>query len=569
MSTSKLNILNFIKLDPDNSKLVDNIAEKIRREYVSYLIKIGKDNEKNIDWWVLNFVSRNTLISRLFQNICFLTLLDERLKEGYTYDEIVVNSLALKKTIKKNYYKYHFKVSYKGIGTLHVYLRKINSYFKVFKQISSRFLAARLTRKYKRIIKTDKVLTLLDVFIFRNSFDKGIYLDRYYPKLLEYIDSNEKEYMYYVPTFYGIKRYKEIFIEMRKSRQNFLLKEDYLKFKDYLFALLYPLRINKLKIKYRDFSGLDIYPLIREEMGYDRVSHSSVYSLLNYRFPARLKEYGIKLNVIIDWFENQVIDHGFNSGFRKYYPESKLIGYLGAPLMDNYLSLYPTKQERICEVIPEEIDVIGNGYVSMVKEFCPDLHVKVAPALRYSEVWNGRNYFPDKQKYSILVALPILMDVSDEILDIVLEAACSINIKNCIFNIKPHPACDIKKLSNKWNNKLPEMFKFVDGDFNAYIDKSDVLISSASTACLETLAKGIPVIVIGNSLGLTQLSIPRSVDKNIWKLCYSVNNVVEAIKLYSKKDNRIVNMYKIIGKEIRDNFFEPVTELGIRKFLSL
>src|SRR4030042_1124158 len=282
MKGTKLSVLDLTKLEQHNSRLVDNIAEKIRREYVNYLIKIGKDNETNIDLWVLNFVSRNTLMSQLFRDICFLTMLKKRLKEGHLYDEIIIDSLALRKAIKKNFYKYHFKINYKGRSVLHTYLGRINSYFKTFKQISFSFLAAWLTRKYKRIIKTDKALTLLDVFIFRNSFDKGIYLDRYYPKLLEYIDSNEKEYMYYVPTFYGIKRYKEIFIEMRKSRKNFLVKEDYLKFKDYLFALLYPLRINKLKIKYRDFSGLDIYPLIREEMGYDRVSHSSVYSLLNY-----------------------------------------------------------------------------------------------------------------------------------------------------------------------------------------------------------------------------------------------------------------------------------------------
>ncbi|MBA7563212.1 hypothetical protein ES708_04865 [subsurface metagenome] len=569
MKEIKSNILDLTKLDPDNSRLVDNIAEIIRREYVNYLIKIGKDNKKNIDWWVLNFVSRNTLISQLFRDICFLTMLKKRLKEGHLYDEIIIDSLALKKAIKKNFYKYHFKVNYKGRSVLHTYLGRINSYFKVFKQISSRFLAAWLTRKYKRIIKTDRVLTLLDVFIFRNSFDKGIYLDRYYPKLLEYIDSNEKEYTYYVPTFYGLKKYKKVFTEMRKSKQNFLVKEDYLKLKDYLFALLYPLRLNKLKIKYRDFLGLDIYPLIREEMTNDRVSHSSIYSLLNYRFSRRLKENGIKLRIIVNWFENQIIDHGFNSGFRRYYPESKLIGYLGVPLLDNFLSLFSTEQERICAVIPEEINVIGNGYINMVKEFCPDLQVKVAPAFRYSEVWNKRNYFPDKHKCSILVALPILIDESDEIIDIVLEAACSINIKNCIFKIKPHPTHDIKNISDKWSKRLPEMFKFVDGDFNSCVEKSDILISSASTVCLETLARGIPVIVIGNSSGLTQLSIPRSISEDIWKLCYSVNDVIEAIKLYSKKDNKTVNMYKKIGRGIRDNFFEPVIELGARKFLSL
>ena len=563
------NVLNYIKLDSDNSKLVDNIAEKIRREYVNYLIKIGKDNEKNIDWWVLNFVSRNTLISQLFRDICFLIMLKERLKEGYVYNEIIVDSLAFKKAIKKNYYKYHFKVNYKGRSAIHTYLAKINSYFKAFKQISSRFLAAWFTRKYKRIVKTDKALTLLDVFIFRNSFNEDIFLDRYYPKLLESIDSNEKEYTYYVPTFYGIKKYKKVFTEMRKSKQNFLVKEDYLKLKDYFFALSYPIRLDRIKIKYRDFLGLDIYPLIKEEMANSRVSHSSIYSLLNYCFPKRLKENGVKLRIIVDWFENQIIDRGFNSGFREYYPESKLIGYLGVPPLNNYLSLFPTEQERICKVIPKEINVIGRGYIKMVKEFCPDLQVKVAPAFRYSKVWNKRNYFPDKDKCTILVALPILIDESDEIIDIVLKAACSNNINNCIFKIKPHPVYDIEKISNKWSKKLPEMFKFIDGDFNSCVEKSDILISSSSTVCLETLAKGIPVVIISNSLGLTQLPIPRSISGDIWKLCYSVRDVVEAIKLYAKKDNETVNIYKKIGYEIRDNYFEPVTELSARKFLNL
>ena len=320
MKGTKLSVLDLTKLEQHNSRLVDNIAEKIRREYVNYLIKIGKDNETNIDWWVLNFVSRNTLMSQLFRDICFLTMLKKRLKEGHLYDEIIIDSLALKKAIKKNFYKYHFRINYKGRSVLHTYLGRVNSYFKVFKQILFRLFAVWLTRRYKRIVKTDRALTLLDVFIFQNSFDEGIFLDRYYPKLLESIDPNEKEYTYYVPTFYGIKKYKKVFTEMRKSKQNFLVKEDYLKLTDYLFALFYPLRLNKLKIKYRDFLGLDIYPLIREEMANDRVSYSSIYSLLNYRFPRRLKENGIKVRIIVNWFENQIIDHGYNSGFRKYYP---------------------------------------------------------------------------------------------------------------------------------------------------------------------------------------------------------------------------------------------------------
>ena len=237
MRENESNILDLTKLEQSNSRLVDNIAEKIRREYINYLIEIGRENEKNIDWWVLEFVSRNTLISPLFRDICFLIMLRTRIEEGHVYDEIIVNSLSFKKAIEKNYYKYNFKVNYRGRSAIHICLSRINSYFKTFKQVFSRFLAAWLTHKYKIIIKKDRALTLLDVFIFRNSFDKGIFIDRYYPELLKLIGSNEKENTYYIPNFYGIKNYKKVFTEMRKSKQNFLVKEDYLKLKEVGYPL--------------------------------------------------------------------------------------------------------------------------------------------------------------------------------------------------------------------------------------------------------------------------------------------------------------------------------------------
>jgi hypothetical protein len=569
MKEIKSNILDFTKLERCDGSLVDNIAEKIRKRYVDYLIKIGRSNEKNIDWWVLEFVSRNTYMSSLFRNVCYLIMLKKRLKEGYIYDEIIVDSLPLKKVIKKNYDKYHFKVSYSGRSAIYISVRRIYSYCRVIVNYFKRWVFGWSTRIYQRKISLNENITLIDTFVLKNSFANGFYNDRYYSKLLEYVSSDEKEHIYYVPEYYGIKDYKKIFMDTRTAKQKFLLKEDYLKIKDYIFALLYSFRVRKINIKFEEFMGFNISFLIKEEILNNGFSSSSMCGLLNYKFAQRLKNSNIKIKKIINWFENQTIDHGFNSGFRWFYPEVNLIGYQGFPLENNYLSLYPTEQERICAVIPKEINVIGKAYINMAKEFCPDLQVKVAPAFRYSEVWNKRNYFPDKHKCSILVALPISIDESDEIIGTVLESAYLINIKNCIFKIKPHPTHDIKKISNKWSKKLPELFEFVDEDFNSCIEKSDILISGASAVCLETLAKGIPVIVIGNRLGITQLTIPRSISKDIWKLCYSVNDVIEAVKLYAKKDSKMVNMYKKIGREIRDNFFEPVTELGIRKFLSL
>ena len=242
---------------------------------------------------------------------------------------------------------------------------------------------------------------------------------------------------------------------------------------------------------------------------------------------------------------------------------------MGIPLQDNYLSIFPTEQERICEVIPKDIFVIGKGYIEPVKQFCKSLSVKVAPAFRLSGVWNKRKYYPDKNKFTILIALPILMDESDEIIGTILKVADLIEIKNCVFKIKPHPSYNIEKISSKWGKKLTEVFEFVGGDFNSCVEKADILISCASSVCLETLAKGIPVIIFANKLGLTQLSIPGNIKQDIWKLCYSIDEVVDAIKLYASRDSKMVNKYKKVSSEIREKFFEPVTELGVRKLLNL
>jgi hypothetical protein len=565
-------IFDFTETDSINSRAIDDIAEEIRDDYVNYLIKIGAGKEKNINWWVLNFVSRSTLISPLFSNICYLVLLKRNLDSGHVYDGIATDSYAIKNILRKfrTRYGYSFKVIYKGKSLCMQTLSRLYTYFKVATHYFLRWIFANRTRIYQKKVDLNEPITLLDVFILGNSFKDGLFIDRYYPGLLEHVNSSQKKHIYYIPTFYGIKNYKKIFLEARKSEENFLFKEDYLGIKDYFSALLYPLQTIKFKIDDSEFKGFDLAPLIKEEISNDRVSNSSIYGLLNYIFVRKLKKSNVKIETVVNWFENQSIDHGFNLGFNKYYPAVRLIGYQGFPLANNYLSLFPTNQERENEVIPKEIYVMGKGYTDLVKKFCPDLIVKIAPAFRFSGIWKERLISNFNQgKFTILVALPILYNEAENVIETVLEASKLYKINDCNFFIKPHPTQNIKSLANKWNKRLPPGFEFVDGDFNSIIEKSNVLISCTSNTCLETIARGIPVIVIGSKIGLTQLVIPRDIKQDIWKLCYTAEEVSEAIMFYQGIKGEMIDRYKKFGEEIREKYFEPVTESGVRRLLNL
>lgn len=150
MSANKLNVLDFTKLDPHNIKLVNNIAEELRQNYINYLSEIGKKYENNIDWWVLNFVSRNTLISPLFCNICYLMMLDKKYKEGNDYNQVIINSPALKKVIERNYSKHCLRVTYKGRNTFLIYMRRIYAYFKIIMHFFLRWIFGLNTCIYQK-----------------------------------------------------------------------------------------------------------------------------------------------------------------------------------------------------------------------------------------------------------------------------------------------------------------------------------------------------------------------------------------------------------------------------------
>jgi len=567
----KEKILNLIKLDEHNSRLIDEIAKNIQLDYINFLSALGSGNERKVDWWVLNFVSRNTFISNLFRNVCYLLLVKKNLESGITYNEIIVGSIYLKNLLRKFCQENgsNTKVIYKGKKLLYLYLKRNYNYIKVLLNFFYRWFASWIVNKDKKGSSLNGDIILIDTFVHKNDFVGNIYKSHYYPRLFNYLNSEEKKYIYFVPEYYGVKNYVKLFIDIRNCKQKFLLKEDYLKLKDYFFALLFPFRIKLFQLGKKSFKGFNIFPLIKGEIFNDCASSSSMCGLLNYRFAERLKGKDIKLKTIINWFENQAIDHGFNIGFRLFYPKTILKGYLGFPAHNNYLSLYPTEQEVEARVIPNEINVIGKGYINLIKKFSHNLTVKAAPAFRYINIWRKMKYSPSKNFFSLLIALPMLVDQLDEIIDLMLKVAESNKInKKYVFKIKVHPTQNIEFLKQRWKGRKLDKFKFIRRDFQECLDEADVLITYASSVCLETIARGIPVIVLANRLGLTQLPIPENLKQNIWKLCYTPEDIIKSIEYYAKID-KSDDHFKKIGHEVRKNFFEPVTKKSVRKFLGI
>lgn len=558
------------KIDSEHSALFNQIAIDIRTSFTDIIESISRQHAKSIDWWVSSPASRNTFASPLFHYCCCLALLQELFRTKKHLSEIITDSKAFKE-ILEDY------LAGQGISTkvtlvrlslkdrLKEILRPVYTLFGIPLQHLILFIMAKRTQCLRKPLPSDS-LTLIDTFVMHGYIEK----DRYYPGLMDVLSEKEKESVWFVPHLYGFRpwQFLQVVRQLRKSKKNFILKDDFLKFKDYLCLWSLLFRVRKLQIKSSPFCEADISCLVREELTGFRNIGASYVPLLNYRFAKRLKDAGAKLRLVVDWFENQNIDKGWNAGFRRFFPDCKTIGYQGFVFSRHYLSLYPTEEERKREVIPHKILVIGRELVQAAKEFCPALDVKVAPAFRLQHVWQKRKYSPYANGHTILVALPFV--ISDAVYMLKLLVPVAIEVADSArFLIKPHPAISQSQIQSAFGTAWLEQFAFVGGDFSDCVEKSNLLISAAGTACMETLAKGIPVIIIGNSFGLTHNPIPETITEDIWQLCYTPEEIVKAIQFYKSRSPDKIKEHEEIGKRIREEYFEPVTRDGVRQFLGL
>lgn len=569
MERMKLYFTADVRINSEHSALFNRIAIDIRTNFTDIIESVSEQHAKSIDWWVSSPASRNTFASPLFNYCCCLALLQELIRSNEHVNEIITDSRAFKK-ILENYLTSQGVNARVTLSRLPVkqrlkeLVRPIYGIFGLPLKYLLLFVIAKLMRPLHKP-PLSQPLTLIDTFVMPGYINK----DRYYPGLLDALSKKEKQHVWFVPHLSGFRpwQFLQVVRQLRESKRNFILKDDFLKFKDYWCLWGHVLRVRKLRITACSFCETDISRLVREELTGFRGISSSYVPLLNYHFAKRLKEISVRLRLVVDWFENQSIDKGWNAGFRHFFPDVDTIGYQGFVATKHFLSLYPTEEERKNKVIPHKILVIGRELVQTVREFCPSLDVKVAPAFRFRHVWLKRKYMPATNAYTILVALPNIIKEAVYILELLdLKNKNGMGIR---FWIKQHPGTSRMQLKAAYGSTWPRQFEFVGGDFSDCVEKSNLLISSASSTCMETLTRGIPVIIVGSRHSLTHNLIPETITDDIWRLCYSQQEIIESIKFYKSRIPQKIKEHEKAGRRIREEYFAPVTGEGVRMFLEV
>ena len=552
-----MKVLDYNNLEIKHRKLLNLISLDVQNDLI-ILIDLLYAQSKNNKFILLHpLFSRNPYRSDLFLSLCYLKLVDNLIQSSDKIEKILCNTEFEKAILRRKY------------QNLIVECTNIkNSRVKIFLDIikvsvrSAYFSISKNTKR--KVLSTSNDYILIDTFLTQKCIDNSKLSDRYYTDMLNYVDEKELNSIFFFPSISNFPSSKTLSKIINNSNENVIIKHDYLKLSDYVEVLVTLFQTKKIKYNSIYFYDFDITGLVNNELKLNRYHPSFFDGLLNYKFIENLREENVKIKCLIDWNENQAIDKGLILGMKTFYPQVVTKGYQGYIISADYNHyIKPSKLEIASNVIPDLIYVIGRNLRNRIKGNSKNLVVKVAPAYRLKSIFKEPSNV--KKSGSILVVLPIGLSESINIISMVIDSGL---LNHRAVSLKTHPFLKFKDVTSHFSSYKLRKFEITDEDISSLIQKHTITIGSASTALIESLIRSTPVLLIANK-NLIQNPIPISINPNIWKICYSYQELTSNLSFL---EEYLINNFDDVERDsraIRLNYFEKPTKKLTRDFLGL
>jgi hypothetical protein len=560
----------FVRLEV--AKLLDQVADEIRAEHVAWIDELNRKYGGDLEWWFGTIASRHVYSNKLFQYSCYLEVLARMWDTPETRPRLVfVESLALARTIGTWASEQGIQVLFGNLARWQPLRHYLNSllgwgYFAV--SLLLRQIAARTSRQDSRPTPSSRDLAIVDTFVHDSCLtEEGVFTDHYFPHMHEFLAARGFDVLVH-PVLYGFRlHYLSIYRRLRRSETRFIIPEDFLRSRDYFAILTYPLRAARRRIRPPRFRGFELTDLITEAQR-NLADGLSLTACMIYRLFLRLGELGLRPKIVIDWYENQVIDKALIAAARRVFPQARIIGAQLFLHLSNFLNLFPSPSEAEAGLVPHLLLGTSEYQCTVARSFSPNLPCAPAAALRQTHIFeattDGRP--PDDNK-AIVVLLPFDLAESVEILEILRKALEHLDGSMPIL-VKCHPDFQPGELVQVFGKKRwPDRFKIFRGDLPQALDRGAMVISSNSSSMIEAAARGIPAIFLGRETALNQKILLNSPTDLIVE-CFSVKELVAAIQKYRTLSPEDIAQNLKLGKKVRDLFFLPVTHETMLPFIT-
>lgn len=581
------NYLNFKRMETyldnhfkyiDISKKLDTISNKIRVDFQRYIDDLNTANKDTFEWWFTPISSRNPSMSGVFQNLCYLELIKEIIREISSTERVVI--------VAENYSIGHaIEANADALGVEVIALDKYNRSLPIsitsgIWWISKCLFKAGLNYVYAGLsaIRTENKpakryagilgkTCIIDVVVYEKNFsDDGGFADRYFPGLEPFLIENGYNVVYY-PIFTETKLNKySLYSKARANDRIFLIEQDFLQIKDYFRATKSALKSIRYKVKSTIFDGFDVGKIDEGDFKWDCFENIFKAYLQYYAFLRMSAKLGDKFERIISWHENQLQDKAMCKAVHETFKACKIMGSHAYVPIKNILNTWISIPEYKYGFSPDIILSMSH-YEYSNSYYCGKIPIRRSPSFRNAYLFDDSiSHKMNKNQKYILILLPISLSDAYELLDKVFTVFDNYSVKYELL-IKCHPDYDRSAIMNYITkiNVYRTRFSFTSALLNELIHEARLVISTSSSSIVEFAACGVPSIFVAktNSLcydPLYEQSFPH------YSVCYDITSLTECIIKYSEQESAQTS-YSTYGNMIKNLIYYPVTEKSLEEYL--
>ncbi len=545
-------------LNPYQINLLNKINKKNKKEYISLLDKIYLNTNRNKKWILSPLFSRDFVQSNFFSDLNFLGLVDH-LKKNKKIKKVKVKNTYLKKIILQKYPDLNVTINITTAIT-HIFFKYCEIFSNFIKLLlCTLFMITSKNEKRKNFFKGKKI-TLIETFFSKNLIQNNKFKERYNKEAYLRFPKALRKRSFFFPINLSILHIKKFLKITKKDKIKFIHPLDFLKTEDYIESIFLIPSLKSIKNEPLFFKKFEISKLVKLYNFFSFFNYSTFLANLNFNFLKRLKENNIKIDLILDWYENQIIDKGISMGKNKFFKDSKIKGHMG--FLNDFRNIhyyYPTKLEHKLRCVPEEVLLINKNIYRQFFKNNRYIKYKIVPSSRNQEIFSI-NKIKTKKKNNKRILLFILsanQQESNFIFKLIENVHHKFDLSKNAIRIKTHPNTKLNYFIKKCKN-----IEISNKSIYEEILNSEIVIGGGTTATIEAQILNKKIILVGNNseIMLNPLMIH---DKKSVKICYDTKTLLKNIRSLSKMKLRkdflnknLLNYYFLkFTRSLNKNFY--------------
>ena len=529
-------------------ELLYRISKDRRKDFIEWIDAVSEQNQGSEEWYYSAAANKNPYFSKLFISVCYFLVFDALIAKGQSIGAVFVDSPALASLIRQRCgtKDSHFFFNDFIKPWLHLcwFVKSVLKYFRFILKSVQEFILARclLKNRVAELLKEKKNI-LIRAYVSEDFVDdqNNILERHYFPGLYKYYKDKGLN-----PVFLAFalntKGLTELFRKILKSKARIFFPCEIFRWKDYFYAFQAPFRkLFKTASVPMPSVRFDLSGLLYEEALIHKADDETLTAFLFSRFAKAFKARGFSFECLVNWCEFQNFEKGLMRGMRQEFSDGRIIGAQPFLKPANHVSLFPSRQDVRFGAMPDKLLVLGSLDKALVQDVLPDTHLDYSPAFRYQSIFRSRGSSSGK---NIFVLLGYGLSNALHILKLLMTLQNDLKGFEKVL-IKFHPASYFgeSRIRRMLKEDLPDHFHFVDGRVEDYLDSTAVGICGATGTSVELVTRGIPVVLVAETYGLTMDYLQVS-DDHLWRLCFSPQETLKAIKELGELKNHQPDLLK-------------------------